>query len=75
MGRPNEQSRDANASQGAGMFIFSFFFYFITQLIIYTTTILEPDEQKAQEMLTSLGPQVSFLSFFLFYFIYTNGDF
>ena len=75
MGRPNEQSRDANASRGTGVFIFSFFFYFITQLIIYTTTILEPDEQKAQEMLTSLGPQVSFLSFFLFYFIYTNGDF
>ena len=73
MGRPNEQSRDANASQGAGMFIF-FFLYFITQLINYTMTILEPDEQKAQEMLTVSRTAGEF-SFFLFYFIYTNGDF
>ena len=56
------------------MFLISFFFYFITKLINYTTTILEPDEQKAQEMLTVFWAAGE-LSFFLFYFIYTNGDF
>ena len=57
------------------MFLISFFFYFITKLINYTTTILEPDEQKAQEMLTVFWGAAGELSFFLFYLIYTNGNF